>query len=310
MAKLNVYYDLRVSPITFDAAVFFATAIAAAKLQGFNRYSINIVASAFRNITPRELSYDLAQRRWRLNNIILPLAKLLPSVESVALWQGSEVALSGPRYPGNYDPARPIAPSYGFPGLIEVARAGGDVQPFESSEYASAWARGRLSGSSSTIVMAIRAGDFNQNRDSRLAEWFELYRHLTGVGFRVLVIPDQYDVLYGRKAWEFDWELVPEAAIDLDLRLALYQQCAANIAWTGGHTALMWLSKSRFLIFGSWNEKNHVSSREWYERQGVAVGSEPIFLIPGRQKFDWLEAGQVTARYMIDRSEQFLRGIL
>jgi hypothetical protein len=305
MAKLGIYYDLRVSPITFDSAVFLATAVGAGQLAGFSRFEVHIVANAFRNVTPRERSYDLAQKIWRLNNIVMRLARLIPQVEGVGVWQGSELYLSPHRYPDNYDPNRPVATSYGFPGLLSVFKAGGDPQPFRASDYARAWAKNRLGGDE-TIVMAVRSGDFNQNRDANLVQWFELYKHLTQKGLKVVVIPDQFDVLFGRTAWQFGWDLAPEAAIDLDLRLALYQSCHANVAWTGGHTALMWLSKSRFIIFGSWNQSNYVSTSEWYESQGVPVGSHPPFLQKDRQVFDWREAGSVSTDYLVSESERFL----
>jgi hypothetical protein len=306
MRKLGIYYDLRVSPITFDSAVFLATAVGAGRLAGFSRFDVHIIANAFRNVTPRERSYDLAQRNWRLNNIIIRLARMLQDVDSVGVWQGAEVYLTPFKYPENYDPNNPVAASYGFPGLIAVNKAGGDVQPFRSSDYAKAWAKTRL-GSDEALVMAVRSGDFNQNRDANLAQWFKLYEYLTQKGHKVVVVPDQFDVLYQRSAWEYEWDLVPEAAIDLDLRLALYQSCRANVAWTGGHTALMWLSKSRFIIFGSWNQSNFVSTREWYASQGVPVGAQPPFLIKDQQVFDWLEASSVSTDYLISESEKFLQ---
>ena len=303
--RVQIYYDMRVAPVTFDAAVFFAFAVSMCRKQGFYLFDVHIVASGFRNVTRREKAYTLDQRTWRLFNMITRLPPLIPGVVDVGLWRGDWVPMSPLKFPTDYDPANPKAPPYLFPPLLKARALGGDVQVFQASNSARAWARHRM-GEGKNIVVALRSSDFNKDRDASYEDWSQVCTHLTKMGYNVFVIPDQWDVLYERDYLKYEWNVVTEAAIDLDLRLALYQECYTNIVWTGGHTALHWLSKSKFLMFGVRNEKNPVSTGAWFESQGITVGVQPNFFLPF-QEFDWKEASEVSTDYMIQRAEEYLK---
>lgn len=302
---LPVFYDVARAPLTFDAAVYLATACGTAQAAGFPTVDLTIVANSFRNLSIREKAYDLATRQWRLLNIVHRLATLLPAVRSVILHRAGTLSLPEVRFPPYYDPRKPDKLPYSSLNLIHVFKNGGNVQPFRPSAYAAAWAETQFRARERAIVLSVRRSDFNHQRDASLDDWYELHRFLVAAGYEVLVIPDQADALQGGPIYGYDWRVCTPAALDLDLRLALYKHCHANLAWTGGHTSLMWLSRSRFRIFGCYHSENFLSNTDYFKEHGLEVGVQPPWFEPG-QEYDWLDSKDVTRDYLIAESARYL----
>jgi hypothetical protein len=294
--KINIYYDLRVAPITFDAAVYFAAAVARCRLAGFNCFDVHIVAPSFRSVSPRDKTYDAATKNWRLTNILSRIPKLIKGVENVHLYYVDEIPARFPRFPESYNPADPKSFSYLFPELLAVHGMGGDVQVFSPSEFSCRWAQHVL-GDDRTIVLTLRTADFDKIRDSNLDDWAYVYESLKSDGYRVVVVPDHMDCLFERRFSRYNWNVCSEAAIDLDLRLGLYTNALATIGSNGGHTAPLWLSSGRFMLFGTWNQASRLSNKEFLQRIGLIVGHQPVFFSDG-QAFDWCEASLLNREYL------------
>lgn len=304
---VQVYYDLRTAPLTLDAAVFFAAAVGSLRLEGYQSFDVNIVANHFREHSDRDRAYTRDQKNWRLANIILKLPLLIPGVQNVNLVRGTRLTMADPRYPKDYDPSAPVKPPYNMKYLSQATHAGADVQVYRASGYAREWAKGRL-GVGKTVVMTLRRSDFDTARDTPLAMWFELYENLSAGGYRVFVIPDQFDALFAQEYAKYPWPVIHEAAMDLDLRLALNEECFANVAWSGGTTSLLSLTKARFLYFGALNSKSHVANAGYYKKIGMAAGEPWAYFGPG-QEADWTEAASVTPAYLIERTDAYLAGL-
>jgi hypothetical protein len=300
----QVYYDLRCAPLTFDAAIYFAIAIGTLRAEGYSCFNVHILAQGYRKLTPREKTYSMETRRWRLVNIILRLPLLIPGVANVYFTRHPPILLGDPRFPKDFDPSRETHFPYSAEELFNAGRSGINLRVYEASGYARSWARARL-GQGKAIVLTLRAADIHTERDAPRDMWFALYQHLCRLGYRVFVIPDQHDVLFQRTFETFGWNSIPEAAIDMDLRLALYQECHAVIGWSGGNAALLWLSNCRFLLFGLLNGNAWVSNAEYFTTRGITVGEQPPFLLP-HQQIDWTDAVNLTAERLIARSQVFL----
>jgi hypothetical protein len=300
---VHIYYDLRAAPITFDAATYFAAAVGTLRLQGYKLFDVSIIAPDYRAYSPRDVTYTTDQKDWRLVNLITRLPLLIPGVLNVHLTRSTRALLAKPRYPAAYDFFNITMP-YDIKHLIDAARNGADVQVYSATDYARTWARDKL-GPGKTIVMTLRGNDYKEFRDTPLDKWFLLYEHLSRQGYRVLIIPDQHDVLYSQKYAEYSWTSIPEAAVDLDLRLALYQECHATVAWAGGNNMLLWYSKTKFLIFGALNSTTNVTDAAYYATCGMTVGEPPSFFGP-RQRIDWLDTPAITTDHLLRQTDAFL----
>lgn len=303
---LQYYYDLGKAPITFDSAVAFAVAAAFGRLRGFRGMKVNIIASRFRIMSERERSYDMGTRQWRLNNIILRLATLIPFVADIELVRDQVPELVEPKWPHDYDPADPKSKiPYLFGTLNKISALGGDVQVYRNTAYSQKWAESILPVREKSIVLAIRNADHDASRDSKLDDWFALYKHLSQKGFDVVVIPDQGDVLGANYSSTYPWRICIPAAMDIELRLALYRNSVMNFAWSSGNTALLYLSDASFTIFGVLNSKSTMASVARLNNFGITVGQQPQWF-KEHQAFLWRDAAEVEASYLIESAEAVL----
>ncbi|MBM4230378.1 MAG: hypothetical protein FJ184_06460 [Gammaproteobacteria bacterium] len=303
--KIHIYYDLRAAPITFDAAVYFAAAVAKCRLMGFTRFDVHIVASEFRQLTPRDKTYAIKTKKWRLNSIISRLPWLIPGVENISLYKSDDIELKWPRYPENYLPGVTKQFPYLFSELLRTHGEGGDVQVYSPSDFADGWAKKRIHGKP-TLILPLRTADFDGGRDSDLRVWFEVHSRLVAVGFRVIVIPDHMDCLNEKKYQQYDWDSCAEAAMDIDLRLALSTNAYATIGINGGHLAPIWLSDATFIIFGILNKFSAVSSLRALRAHGLELSKQPSFFKEYHQQFDWREAILLTPEYVLATAANFL----
>ena len=306
--KIHIYYDLRAAPITFDSAVYFATAVAKCQLMGFKRFDVHIIASEFRQVTPRDKAYEIKTKNWRLHSIVTRLPWLIPNVENIFLHKTDDIKLEWPKYPENYLPGTTKQLPYLFPDLLRAHSEGGIVQVYRPSDFADSWAKNRI-GSVPTIIMPLRTADFDKGRDSDLEMWFDLHARLRNLGYQVIVIPDHMDCLYEKKYSQYDWDTCPEAAMDVDLRLALSTNAYSTIGINGGHLAPIWLSTSTFLIFGVLNKASSVSNVRFLRSQGFDPPNQPIFFSRLHQQFDWHESSLLNAAYVSIAAEIFLERI-
>jgi hypothetical protein len=183
-----------------------------------------------------------------------------------------------------------------------------DRNIFKSSEYADAWFA-RQFGAAPVVTMSVRATYYSTGRNTPLELWYQVYRALVATGYRVLVIPDQDDY-FGEKAYNrFDWEVVGDACLDIDLRLALYRNSLGVVAWNGGPSALLPICGANFTAFGVWNEASTVACRAFFARKGPRFQEQPHWFIPGRQRYDWRESSEVTAEYIIEQSLPWLASL-
>jgi len=307
--KIHIYYDMRFAPITFDAAVYFAIAVATCRLAGFERFDVHVIAKEFRQWSHRDKEYGQEIKNWRLHNIICRLPWLIPDVENISLYRANDIELEWPRYPETYSPGNKNEFPHLFSYLLKVHEKGGNVQIYRPSKFADKWAKNRI-GKNDTLIMALRTADFDTGRDSNLSLWHEIYKKLQGLGYRIIVVPDYMDCLNEKKYSYFSWEACPEAALDADLRLALSTNAYATFGSSGGHFVPILLSSATFLIFGLINKFGLYSKGEFVSKiLGIESGGQPTFFHDHQQKYDWQEASLLTVDYVSSTVERFLENI-
>jgi hypothetical protein len=89
-------------------------------------------------------------------------------------------------------------------------------------------------------------------RNSNLFEWHKIERWLVRNGYQVVFVPDTEAVLLGKEgAWYRDSDspwCIP-AAMNIDIRLALYELAEFNCFTTGGPMALAAFADCRYATF-------------------------------------------------------------
>lgn len=126
-------------------------------------------------------------------------------------------------------------------GLIAAGRNGESIPRINASPLARASAKKHLARLGKRVAtITIRAHNATDGRDSDGSQWALVQQWLEVRGWGVVVVSDTAKALR---------QMTPAYAIDLDLRLALYQEAALNLHVTGGPAHICWFCEAPFIQF-------------------------------------------------------------
>lgn len=299
---LHVYLDTRVLPVTYDVIKFLVAADSAARVSDQEKISLHIIAETFRDATPRDQGTSLEEKRSRVQNIFVGLSKIFPKIVAIEYCEERPGQVAYPCFPPRYNPESPPAVAYGFELLEAVWQSGLPVQVIRPSTSALLRTK-TIRSRGEYMTMTLRTSSWDPIRDGDLSIWHrasvELEKRLD---LKVYVIPDFDDIFGSQKFKAYDWETCEWASIEPDTRVAMYSASKINLCMAGGTTSLMYLLPDvPFISFGNLNSNSKISSKAFYDMSSWEIGTQPAWL-SGGQCFDWLEADEVTAEYIINRT--------
>ena len=286
--KLNVYYDLKYCPITFDFTSFLVTSNAIRQSIGYKTMGVTIVCDGFRKQSPRDLETTIEQKRWRVSHILSKLPFLIPEVDSVTVTDSPLSGLQFPAFPGGYPPAP--GEDFQFPYLvnqfIQFYNTDINLRPFKSSEGAKKLINNLFDDN--VITISLRNSKFVPERNSNLDEWYKVYQELKKKKFRPIVIPCFDDYMGDKTFANYDWEIFNPAMMDVDLRLALHEKAFDNLCINNGSTTLLILSNCRYKYFKFVTEgiKNTQPSHH-KATFGINPGENHAFAMESGQDLFW-----------------------
>ncbi|HZS57531.1 MAG TPA: hypothetical protein VFA65_24235 [Bryobacteraceae bacterium] len=175
-----------------------------------------------------------------LNNIFRPLLKM---------FGGVEVA----------DPHGWYKESYVVKDVVQAARDGEEVPKFIPSK------KSLFPG---YITITLREADHWSERNSRLNDWYQFGRYLEGVGEKVVVVRDT------SKAFESfrGLKTCPEASVNLEDRLALYDEAKMNFFVSNGPVSLAVFSDAPWMQFVTIDPKE--AEDFWQKTAGMSFGEQ------------------------------------
>lgn len=287
----HAIYDLRLNPITFDFCAFLAAASLVARANNFEGIDLTLIATGYRNITPREKAYSLKERLWRLNNLIIPLIQLCSWVKNFhVITQRAECHEMGDlKIPNNYQFDAPLSVGYSPKAVISLHK-NTKLSPvlFAPSEHALDVVSNAFSGRK-LVTLTPRIASFDLTRNSELTRWYELCVLLRDSGYRVVILPDQDDVLGAKHYLKFDWEVYEPASLSMDLRLAMMKIAKQNIISSGGLAGLANYSDSPYVLCNILNPSSAVANEKYFrEFVGIGVGEKYPWCAEN-QHFYWHE---------------------
>ena len=292
-AHLLAVYDFARARIAFDFFGFLVVAEVARRRAGAAKLDLLLVPGDGDGFHANP-NYDLAHKQWRLFNIVVQGARLLPSLGSLLLAGSRPKAREiltrhrGSVFPQGYDIHAPFA-RCNLGWSVMMASLGEDVQVLRASEqariYIRQWLDGRAGGRK-PVVLTLREASFNSQRNVDIEPWLAFAQWLTANGYFPVVLRDIETALAGSTVFE-DFEQFPAAVFNLDLRLALYEEAFLNIAVTNGPMQLAFYDRAvRLICFvtGEWRTYPDTP----LERDGIAFGEIPPFL-NSWQRYAWRE---------------------
>ena len=304
---VHLFYDLQVSPVTFD----FCWALLAGEIRRrtTGAYSLTVVIVpgdgplGLRRETPDyEAVINPVARRARLDNIIVSLCRLLPSVADVVVCHDraqagririrevSQVVPQGywPSFPGGHLPRH----------IFEFGAAGISVPlplraPSDAVDTVDAWlaehGRGR-----DIVVITLRDYGYMTPRNSDLEAWLDFAQGLDSGRFLVVIVPDPDSRITDGSDRFRGIVSMDAAATDVALRLALYERAYLNLMVnTGPYILCMMSARCRLLMFKITTAGVPQAERDYLRYLGFEIGKTPRIAGPF-QKWVWHDDDRET----------------
>ncbi len=256
MKTLTAFYDLAVAPVSCDFVTQLVQAMKKRDELGCD--SLHMV------IVPKEAGlggfarhwgqHDEHATRWRLWHIITGACPLGKATLTIAAdrRQAERLRVEPCWWPEKQ--AHHVGP------LIEAGRRGERIPPLQASEAARRYVGNWVNDERPLVTMTLRHQETVSVRNSRRAAWETLADELSP-RFGVVVLEDTHQALqagfggYG--------------AIDMDLRLALYERAAMNLFGDNGPSILTWFSEAPFLRFCCGADPEH-----WTKHMALSLGDQ------------------------------------
>ena len=275
MKVLTAYYDLAVGPVSFDFVVFMVKAelerrrIKADRLHLVIVPKLDGVGGMFRDKTAL---YDEHEMRWRLWNICTPACQLLgASVTLATSWEQAKRLAGGAAWPPDWDRQTLKGRRHLIGDVITAARAGTEIPVLQASAHARRSARRVFEKRGRPVVTMTWRSTYLAERNTVAADWVKAKDHIEAAGYSVFVMRDTGDALDSGAGY---------GELNLDVRMACYQEAALNLQANNGAASLCWFSDRPYRMFGA-----AVPAEEWdglFVKQGLPLG----------ETWPWAKSGQ------------------
>ena len=316
---LAAFYDLNVSPMSFDYFTFLALADLERRKQ--HKTSIHIVivpnfGDGFLDWKGVDVGYDFSQKKWRLFNMIIQASWLVPAVVQLSLCNSREEAsdiyskYSGAIFPEGHSMEKPVmgwdkglASWYGYKDQ--------DLQCLSASapskEIMSTWLKTRVNGRK-IVTLTLREASYFPARNSDLKEWGNFARSLEAGGYFPIVIRDAEKITEETPKELDGITQFPEAVFNMELRIALYELSYICMFVSNGPAEIGFYNKNisyLYFVTGNWLTERPTP----FEGQGIAFGYTPSFAT-AYQKWIWKAANEANLQSEFDRLENELSSAL
>lgn len=164
--------------------------------------------------------------------------------------------------------------------LVHASRAGEIAPKFKPSQWAANKVAGAF-GRDPVISITLREADHWRHRNSNKPAWAGFARDLQRQGKRVVFVRDT-----ARANEEFDdFEICPLAAVNLDIRMALYEHAQANLFVSNGCASLAFHGTKPCLMFTPLDDDGNflAGTQRWWR--------DAADMTPGEQ-YPWTQSDQ------------------
>ena len=292
---LYAFYDLQVSPPTFDIVNFLSHAEAKRLRLGAKNIHLVIPPGPINGF--RDASYQtVEEKQWRKRNICLQASFLHPMVTGVSICSSRLEAqkifdlANGVVFPTDYTVTEPKM-EYLWSDTFAAYEAGDTALACLATSNT---ARGiALEWSSQNVhekklvTITLRESDTQSFRNSNFGEWQKFIDQLDHNEFAVLIIGDVSQRFNEQRLKHKHLLAFPEVLFNLELRSAIYEISHLNLFVSNGPMMVaIFNSFTNFLAFKFVEEREVVSSVKFLEKLGFEIGKNLPFC--GRtQKVVW-----------------------
>jgi hypothetical protein len=271
---LTAYYDLAVSPATYDIVAFLSHAERVRRDAGEDNLRIVMLPGPVNGFRADRLwPHSLTERIRMRDRVALPMARMLPR---------AEVTLLANRPPEARRPADAIGWGQRLYGLRRhVAALAVGVRPLRLREDCRA---GLAGGPARNIVtITLREAEHWPERNSNLDAWHAAACAIRAMGYLVMVVRDTRQA--GARFGEFASPAT--ASIDLEARAQLYRSAALNLFVNNGPAWFAVALDVPVMIFKMVAAGGPTCTAAYFAGCGLPVGSQ----LPGadHQRIVWAD---------------------
>lgn len=245
---LTAVYDLAVSPPTWDSAIFLSEVVKASAK--YDAVDIVIQPGPKGGFRDDNLPPDIPERERMLQNIVLPLCRMVPKVRNVKVLKERE-PISGPVFPEGWTVTEPVS----HYGLMYARHA---EPALKAPEWAVRWVKKNYPGKIVTIT--IRNCDYWPERNSNIDDWGLIRDDLQDAGYKVV--------------WVHDTNSPGATAVSHDqaIRFALYESAILNLGIPNGPFCAAAVFDATCVMFRPITESCKSTSKAFLEAHGIKEG--------------------------------------
>lgn len=246
-----VCYNLGSSPKSFDFLIWLLDAEMTRIREGAP-YPLKV---AFAKGQDGKSGLGHAFEQQMFVNVMRPLVKLIGGVEDQAAIGGR------------------ASPWYVLRNVTKAANRGEAVPRLMASEAARTTVTAFLGEGPPPVTITLREQETWEHRNSNIDSWKKFADRLTKNGERVIFVRDT------SKAGDpmLDYFTFPLASLNLDIRMALYEQAKCNLFVPSGPWNLALFGDKPWLMFNKISEDDrYIGNRPkfWEESQGICEGDQ------------------------------------
>lgn len=264
MTIITAYLDLDVCPVSFDAVVFMVKAEMERKRVGAARLHVVIVPGkgpgGFRD---KSQFYDQHEARWRLWNICIPACALVGATVTLAAdWKHASRLKTDAVWPPDWNRQTLKDRRHLVGDIIQWSRAGVDVPRLQASEHARRKVRELYARRRGKVITFTVRNTYLPERNTQWVDAMAAAKHMANKGYWVEIIKDTGAALSDGQGF---------GELNLDLRMAMYQEAALNFVESNGPASLCWFSDRPYRMFGA-----GIPAEEWhglFVKQGLPLGT-------------------------------------
>lgn len=250
---MNVFYDLATSPASFNFMDFLLICEMERIDSGEDQIDLHILPGPFNGFRQDAYSHSNSDshREKMRDEVVLPMAKLLPSCRSIKMIAASDRPLKG----FGVNERR-----YSFPFYIVAAKR--DIYPFRAARLLQVIPY-------FDVTITLRECDYWPTRNSRIEEWLKVARWLKSRGLEVGFVRDT-----AKASEPIDhFPILPSASKNLLTRAAIYSNAKLNLFVNNGPAWLCLFMAAPCAVFKMTAPEHPLTNDAYFAKHGFARGS-------------------------------------
>jgi len=281
---LLAFYDLTVSPLSYDFLSFLVVAEEERLALGMTDLHLVIVPFESGVGHWNNTQFGLDHAMWRLNQVVIPLSQLLPSLSGFTHCSSREHARqifnagAGGIFPVDYSVDEPIERHHTGWSVLPAHR-GQNLQHLratpEARNYARQWLEEHSNGKL-PVALTFREARFTNSRDTDHDAWSAFAHNLSNAGYFPFILRD-IDTALQLPPPQFEGiTFAPEGVFNLELRMGLYEESHISAFVANGPAQACFYNRNvRFiyLVTGDWLHDTPTP----FNRIGIDYGETPPF---------------------------------